>query len=956
MKQSNSKNRVIRNVAVCALLTAATCCTSLGVKFLSNVTAENGVTLVCDSDIFTTTANYKYLDYAYANETTLRDAEKTMTGMLIKANKTGTGAEGASFVVQETQTSDFSIDFRVFSQTTYKHDCYRTSTHYNASVAGMQADEYNPFLDLKEVQFTFTSVSDTTQSVSLFVRGSENYKAYGVTAYVGSQTSMYPTAIAGTSFSNFNAKDYSDGQETTNYNSVTFNKTLGVVAVNGTTIQTLDASALAKYADGYTVKVTYSDVTANDSTGNELAAAFNAREVEQGLSPTKLSGIDLTNVQGKEYKYHESANGFADYAGNRYGPNMGYSEGVGEAYDRNAQMLVYSVNGQSVVVEDTAGKTEVKASSLITVQNEKLTAKDNQTNKLDGNNGLLITSEGKASGDDAEGAYFYFNDTMNGEFEMDFRVTSEKTYQSKVEGWGTAMLSDNKYYSSDVANPYADVREVAFTFTSKTDTSKWFTVYISSGDFEAQSYSYGAQARVRVSGDTYATADANQNLVYGYGLSYNNETYNSPYKWTTLWNTSFSNYAVTKGPSQNWAWKHPTPYANSIRFDPVEMKVYAGGALVESDLYTDRTETKDYLVRDLTNNDGVAWGKEVYWKQVWKTLCPEDFAGGYTVSVQFTSITSDETVAKASTAETDIPELLYDHTNGYVAFDTPYDRNINMTIYSLNGTNFGSVGSKITDTESANLSAPTKMSAFVENDITPLYFDVIDGDTIPENGYGKVYVSTDNKASWTEVEKNAENKYLYTPSVAVKEYFVKYEGFADSVGNVTPTKEYAVAGVYSGFNMVGGASVRLASGDAGIRFTARVDKSVYENLATAGLSNVKFFFEVTVTYDKNGVETSKTLAKEVSVDNIYENGEFMQMTASVTDLTNDMYDYKWSAKAYMSFEKGGESGVLYAQSYDNTRTVRDIALSALVDHEDDSYGISYGDTDLAILKSLAGLA
>ena len=955
MKQSNSKNRVIRNVAVCALLTAATCCTSLGVKFLSNVTAEAGTTLVFQNGGFTATENYKYLDYAYANETTLTDAEKTMTGTLVRANKTGTDAEGASFAIKETQTENFSMDFRVFSQTTYKHDCYRTSTHYNTSVASMQADEYNPFLDLKEVQFTFTSVSDTTQSVSLFVRGSENYKAYGVTAYVGSQTGLYPTAIANTSFSNFNAKDYSDGQETTNYNSVTFNKTTGVIAVNNTTITTLDASALAKYADGYTVSVTYSDVTANDSTGNELAQAFNAREVEQGLSPTNF-GVDLTYVQGKEYKYNQSANGFADYAGNRYGPNMGYSEGVGEAYERNAQMLVYNVNGQSVGV-DGDGNAETKASALITTDS-KLTATDNQTNKVDGNNGLLISSEGKASGEDAKDAYFYFNDTMNGEFDMDFRVTSEKTYKPTAQkSWGSIEPVDKKYAYDDGYNPYADVKEVAFTFISATDSSKWFTVYLHNGGITLPcSNAYATTARVRVSGDTYGVAKSDSSLIYGYGLNYKTGTYSQGYQFTDLINTSFSNFAITNWDDPNnggWAWRTPAPIASNIRFDPVEMKVYArGGDIVSNNgnLYTERAP-REYLVRDLTNNEGVAWGKDVYWKKVWSTLTPEDFAGGYTVSVQFTSMTNDETIAQSDTTK-----YKYDDTNGCVNFDTPYDRNINMTIYSLNGTNFGSVGSKITDTESANLSAPTKMNAFVENDITPLYFDVIDGDTIPENGYGKVYVSTDNKASWSEVEKNAENKYLYTPSVAVKEYFVKYEGFADSVGNVTPTKEYAVAGVYSGFNMVGGASVRLASGDAGIRFTARMDKSVYEGLATAGLSNVKFFFEVTVTYDKNGVETSKTLAKEVSVDNIYENGDFMQMTASITDLTSDMYDYKWSAKAYMSFEKNGDSGVLYAKSYDNTRTVRNVALSALVDHEDDSYGISYGDTDLAILKSLAGLA
>ncbi|MBQ8685509.1 MAG: hypothetical protein IJ514_05020, partial [Clostridia bacterium] len=739
-----------------------------------------------------------------------------------------------------------------------------------------------------------------------------------------------------------------------------YNSSLSAETV--TTVYTLTADdGLASYASGYTVSVRYADVTENDVTGNELAAAFATAQANAGIdtsrTDTTFATISATvngNTFNERYKEYNATLG-------KYNGSLCYDEGVGTAYEREAQMLVYSVNGQSVSVVDN-GKTDVKASSLITVD-DKLTATDNQTNALDNKNGLLISSEGKASGDTAEGASFSFNDTMNGAFDMDFRVTSEKTYASKVTTWGAHGLANNNSYFSDIANPYADVREVAFTFTSATDSSKAFTVYLSSGFLAPTNtagtyftyYPYYVSARVEINGDSYKYYDADGVERGGYGLAYNDYQaglYEYQYNYTSLWNTSFSNYAVTK--SGDWA--YPTPHASNIYFDPATMKVYASGADMSGGLYTDRSATKDYLVRDLTNNDAVDWGKNVYWKQVWKTLSPEDFAGGYTVSVQFTSVTSDETVAQASTAETDIPELLYDHTNGYVAFDEAYARNINMTIYSLNGTSFGTTGSKLADSEAPNLDAPKNMTAFVENDLTPLYYDVMDGNTIPEAGYGRVYVSTDDKASWTEVTVNSEGKYLYTPSVAVGTYYVKYEGFADSNGNAAETQEYAVAGVYSGFNMVNGAGIRLDTSNAGLRFTATMDKSVYEGLAAAGISDVKLFFAITVTYDKDGVETTKTLNKEVSADNVYENGTVMQITAAVTGITSDMYDYEWSAKAYITFTKDGESGTLYAKADDNVRTVRNVALAGLVDHADDTYGVEYSEEHLAILNTLAGLA
>ncbi|MBQ8684958.1 MAG: hypothetical protein IJ514_02155, partial [Clostridia bacterium] len=271
MKQSNSKNRVIRKIAACALLTAATCCTALGVHFMSAVTAENGVTLVCDSDVFTTTANYKYLDYAYVNEATLTDAEKEMTGTLVKANATGTGVEGASFSVQETQTDDFSMDFRVFSQTSYKHNGIGWETHWG-NWAAVNSDDYNPFLDLKEVDIVFTSVAEPSKTFTLHMRGGVTFNANMAGAYVsvngvstiGTDTySVKP--LYGTSFSNYGS-DKNGGEAATRYNSIGFDLSTGAITAKSynsslsaetvTTVYTLTADdGLASYASGYTVSV-----------------------------------------------------------------------------------------------------------------------------------------------------------------------------------------------------------------------------------------------------------------------------------------------------------------------------------------------------------------------------------------------------------------------------------------------------------------------------------------------------------------------------------------------------------------------------------------------------------------------------------------------------------------------------------------------------------------------------
>ena len=738
-----------------------------------------GSTLTYNIRDISATQDYNYLtDYEYSNEATISSAEKDLTGALMKATKTGLEAEGAGFDVKETQTSDFSMDFRVFSKTTYKYNGYGTATHWAYGFDAYCADEYNPFLDLKEVQFTFTSVSDSTKSQTLCVRGITDYFAYQTSAYMKGETAF--KGIAGTSFSNLKPKDYdADPQVTTNYQSVTFNKTSGVIAVNGVVIKTLNASELADYADGYKVTVTYSDVTANTSTGNELAQAFTLAEQQGGLSPTN-SSMSFTYLTGATtYQYHESFSAYSDWA-SCYQGNVGYDEGVGTAYEREAQMLVYGINGMPVETESwSIGELkDATGAGLITADNAKLTVTDNQVNGLDSRKGLLITSAGKSSGASAENASFSFNSAMAGEFDLDFRINSAQTYQAKLGDWSCAGFSttDNwNYYFEDLYNPYADVKEVAFTFTSVTDTSKWFTVYMHRGAVGlGVNEAYTVSARVQTSGDSYYLESPSGDKYYGYGLNAKKGTCENVLKdYTAIPNTSFSNYAVTK-PGANWA--YPTPHASNLRFDPVAMKVYARGADI-TDLYTDRTQTKDYLIRDLTNNDNVTWADTKYKNEVLSTLSANDFAGGYTVSVAFTKLTDNATIANGG----DVPELSYDTTNGYKGFDTAYARNINMTIYALNGQELyfeNNQTGKIWDSTAPNVVSKTTLGMLNEVlDVSPICYDVLDGDNVTA---GNVYVSVNGGAYQALTAVNG--KFTYTPT-SYDDIIVKYEGFADSVGN-----------------------------------------------------------------------------------------------------------------------------------------------------------------------------
>ena len=958
MKQRTKRQTTVGKLSVSALLlTASLVCTGAGVHNL-NVNAEtanDGYTLVCDSDVFTTQESY-----AYSKSLTVDEGENGKKGVLVTANETGRAAEGSTFTLQEKMTGNFEMDFRVFSEKAYayKEGSRGGWTHCitknnvasgyedNNTTGAMANDNMNPFLDLKEVGIKFTSATDASKYFIVYVRGTcaipdivasatvasvyvsgDKYniigqdRGYGIPyGSVQSDGTMdftsawykNATTIRGTTFSNYMATSSSDRTETaTTSNLVKFDAENMKVYVNagsgGNNFAKYNQSAdvlvrdvsnnaywasdsytydgmatlsAADFANGYNVSVCYSDVTDNDCVGTSAALTYISEPGQYGTLSTP--------------------------------------------HDRQANMVVYSVNGKSVAATDLPNKTSVKPSDLISYDESELTVTDNKSNAVFSGSGLNIRSV--ASGDAVENAGFDFKNYMLGEFDMTFGVTSKVSYQhsnsANAATHNTTDTSDD--LAIDAYNPYADLKEVAIKFASKSNPAKFFTMYIRSG---REARAYITTARVYVNGDKNANGfglyDMNINNVWTTNVSKGNNSF------TPLFGTSFSNVGYSKETAV-------AALPNKIRFDAENMKVYATS-------YKDNTQVEsERLVRDLTDSSMITWYDDD--RDYYKTLSKEDFAQGYTVSVAFTEVTANDCVGSASElsqfgwAKNDGTE------GGYVTFDEAYDRYADMTIYSLNGQEFGYKGSKMTDS-GAPIVAPTatSISVFESNDITPLYYDVVDGN-VPANS-GKVSVSTDN-VSYQEITAT-EGKYVFTADRLSKVYYVKYENFVDAQGNVLESAVYELKTNAPSVKMKKGASVRIDTSEegnnSGIRFLAYMTIEEY-NLLSSSVNDLKFFYEISV-------EGGKTLEAEVPEEKIRITDTQIMLAAAVTGLSEAHYELVWTGKLYMTFtyEDGTESGKIYADFNENERTIRQVAQLLLEDTT-----VTYSEKQIAILNKYAG--
>ena len=708
-------------------------------------------------------------------------------GMLITSKKSGDEAEGAKIAYNGVMSGAFEMDFRVFSEKTYEEnnpDKTYTHTAHNWSLLGnlgkitelYAADEFNPYMDLKEVGITFTSTLDTSKWFTVYVRGGYAQlgadwasarvftstdaadwpyalKGYGIVGGDGWPTASWMAGDASyglgsgamytqvlSSFSNKFANDAYANKSV----AISFDPATMTIYANGSKVRdmanntglhtfndwfgNLDASY---FTYGYTVDVTFTDVTSNTTVGNSLV------DSETGYS----------NVADAGYKAFDAA------------------------YDRYANMVIYSFGGTTL---NDSGPTVKVTDSAATIDGVTLDG-----TKFDNSNAVHLTTT--KTGDEAEGTKFYVNETFNDTFEMDFRVFSQKNYTPKdasktythtAIGWNSKNVGNSiNYYKDDVFNPYLDLKEVGIKFTSATDSSKWFIVYVRGGyaDLRADM----ASARVYTSTDNpdWPYALKGYGLVGGDGWPYaswdTNVAKGCSY---TMIGSSFSNtYINGESPS------------TMIKFDPTSMTVfgYNGGW---------------GAIRDLAGNSGLHTYNDGTW---FGTLSAADFAGGYTVEIEFTDMTSN-TTAGNSIVDSDVG---YNNVAdaAYQPFTDTYARYANMYVYGIKS---GDVTLDNTDLISAKIIANKPVVSANYNkvvtdgqsiDVTPVVYDVNLGNIAYTGTVTWMNLSDETTG---EIVAN-EGKYVFTPA-SNGTYLIFYSSM--TAENVLATDSFVVAVVATDHN------------------------------------------------------------------------------------------------------------------------------------------------------------
>lgn len=289
-----------------------------------------------------------------------------------------------------------------------------------------------------------------------------------------------------------------------------------------------------------------------------------------------------------------------------------------------------------------------------------------QTANLDnGKRGLLI--ESVQSGTEVEGAGVDFISPMEGNFSMDFRVFSEKSY------YGTATGSaKNNDVRPDYYNTFLDAKEVGITISSAT-TGEAFTIYVRGSSL------YGLtkpNARVWVNGETIENGDKG---LLGYGLAANDGKLSWDYPTNTiLEGSSFVNASETGYDTYT-----------TLEFDVENMCVYGVRNVVTLAKTGSSVAQSKVLIRDLKNYPEVINGAGAYdYTSVKRLTDNSAFSGGYYVSVAFTDVTADNTVLQTLARGSGSSYHDYAKTTNVQDADgnnVTYNRHAKMIIYSLNG-------------------------------------------------------------------------------------------------------------------------------------------------------------------------------------------------------------------------------------------------------------------------------
>ena len=769
---------------------------------------------------------------ATKNATALSD---TRQGLKITSTVSGANAEGAKFSFDGVQTGDFELDFRVTSSKTYETADTANPAYTHTSKGNQDggvfsfSDNYNPYNDVQEVTFTFTSNTNNEKWFKVHVRGCAIDSAGAGTAYMtsawvevngdlsyvyreGFYNSPYGTVkgyalnnsgvyvddsgattndwlfanLWGTSFSNYRCSDAS---------------TAGALPVSN--LLRFDVETMCVYANKPTSS-SHASYFASETTSDyllrnvETNAGYTNSDPIRGVS--SISKSDFQNGYTVSVEFLDMTDnatvGDASACANACWSSGRYKAISTGAYDRYANMTIYSVNGTSLTgdnvkvrdanVPDTLYKRDV--SSYLSFNSSDVAVTEQSTNTLDVRKGLTVKSV--ASGTQAEGKGFAFADTMVGDFSLDFRVTSAKTFVSgdAVNPAFTHTLNNNvvsnRQVFSDNYNPYNDLQWIAFTFKSISNPDAWFIVNIKGSALDGNygdGTAYMTSAWVEVNGDKsflYNT-DPTPKEYKGYGLQNGvyidkSGTQTADYKFTNIWGTSFSNYkcfnATTTG---------ATPLSNLIRFDVETMSVYVNKPTQDSQQsYFATASTADNLVRNVATNEGYTCEDPI---RGVASLNPSDFVSGYTVSATFVDVTDNAT--KGFTTEQ--ANSYFSSPSRYKGLDSAYDRYASITIYSINGQNMSYAIPE--DKMMADLSVPSvgiPVSFALLNkeiDLTPNYYDPTSGN----QGcvLGKVFYSIDGGNTYTEIPENDGFKFTATSYENVK---IKYSEFKDSLGFVAP--------------------------------------------------------------------------------------------------------------------------------------------------------------------------
>lgn len=615
------------------------------------------------------------------------------SGLYLETKKTGDEADGSSFTFANKMKGNFDIDFRVFSKETYVGSTKVKAMEKDGKNNFTSLDpNFNPYADVRVLTYTFTSVKDTSKSFTVVFESHGSYETMSPTAHVyiegepeladgrrgygidysfgGKQGDGYAnfTELNNTSFVNVAFKNsaesfsnrlifdpetmrvYSDkyaldkcdnnGMQfrayETGYNDyrllirdLATNKDNNNKLVDRAWVKSLQP---ADFEDGYTVTVTMEDITANNTVLK--AATSDATEAQDPV-------VYRNDVKVKK---------------------------TGDAYKRTGKMIIYSVNGQSMRVDEgfyaptektfTFPKNDVTPYSEKTVKGLQFTAKEKNIN-AEGNSFELNPAEF------VQGNVFTM---MIAPEATKYGSTTATEHVSRYINTENNTVNGGVGDKSYEYDPYSDVREIGVTFRSKSDASKAFTVYISS----KFTFRNKVGVRVYVEGEEYRTTSG----MKGYG---GDMVTNAAGSFGNGHNSSKDSYNNATG----------NPYT-MVQFD-------AANVLVKTFEYGSET------VRDLT--------KKGKWNAGWEhsqAFAASDFSSGYTVTVSVERMNRAENLGLKEV-------YMYNKTTretwdtGYTAasdgihvLSERYDRpcKINVLRYAGNTT--------IAKTETSNYGAKTK--------------------------------------------------------------------------------------------------------------------------------------------------------------------------------------------------------------------------------------------------------